>query len=137
MSEFISASSDSGISAIRILSKSVKFTIVSYLVSVLLLAVLTVVIVYTDVPEKISGPSVIAIKMFGAFLSAFLTSKSCETKGWLCGIVSGVVNILLLMVIGSLISNSHTPVSDNLTNLLFGGACGMIGGIIGVNFVKN
>ena len=137
LSEIISLSSESGINTIRIVLKSIKFIIISYLVSVLLLAALSVIIVYTDVPGKISAPAVTAIKLFGAFLSAILTSKSCQAKGWLCGLISGVLNLLILMFIGSLLTDSAVFATDNLTKLAIGGVCGMVGGIIGVNFGKN
>ena len=137
LSEIISLSSESGINTIRIVLKSIKFTIISYLVSVLLLAGLSVIIVYTDVPEKISAPAVTGIKLFGAFLSAFLTSKSCQARGWLCGLISGVLNIFILTAVGSLFTDYAVFASANLTKLGLGGICGMVGGIIGVNFGKN
>ena len=137
MSEIISVSSDSGTTTARIVMKCVKFTIVSYMVSMLLLAALAVIIVYTDVSEKISAPSIKGIKLFGAFLSALLTSKSCETKGWLCGALSGIFNIALLMVIGSFFVDSPVFITSNVVMLTFGGICGMVGGIIGVNLANN
>ena len=137
MSEIISVSSDSGTNTARFMLKCVKFTIVSYMVSVLLLAALAVIIVYTDVSEKISGPSIKGIKFFGAFLSALLTSKSCETKGWLYGVIAGMFNIALLMVIGSFFVDSPIFSASNIAMLALGGLCGMVGGIIGVNLADN
>jgi len=136
MSEIISVSASSDMGIARTSLKSLKFIIISYLISVILLAVLAVVIVYTDVSESISVPAVKSIKLFAAFLSAFLTSRSCNSKGWLCGIITGTINVALLIFIGTLLVDGSFFKKSNILLVAFGGICGMIGGIIGVNSGK-
>ena len=137
MSEIISVSAQPRAATARLALKCVKFTVMSYMVSIVLLAILAVVIVYTNVPETISAPAIKGIKLFSAFLTALLTTRSCSTKGWLFGMISGMFNIVLLMFFGSFFINSPIFVSSNIMTASLGGLCGMVGGIIGVNLGNN
>ncbi len=136
MSEIISASA-SDFSLFKLVLKALKFTIISYVVSVIFLAALAVLVVYTDVPEAVSAPAVKGIALFGAFLSAFLTSKATITRGWLCGAFTGFFNIFLLKLLGAAVLGAPIFASANIVMMAGGALCGMIGGIIGVNFGNN
>ena len=127
----------SGIYVGRTILKSVKFTVISYIMSIILLAVVAVIVVYTDVSEKISVPSVRVITLLGAFISALLTSKNSSSKGWLCGILTGAFNVAVLMSIGAFLTDASLFTKSNLILVSLGGMCGMIGGIIGVNLGDN
>ena len=107
MSEIFSASSNSGTTNSHIFFKAFKFTMISYVVSVILISVLAFIIVNTNVPQSISNPSVKGITLFGACLSALLTAKSCRTKGWLCGFFTGAFNVALLMFVGTLLVDAE------------------------------
>lgn len=137
MSEIVSASSSSGTNVINTVFRAIKFILISYIISVILLALLAVVIVYTDVSESIASPAVKLITVFGAFLSALLTSKSTETKGWLCGIITGSFNVLMLLILGMAIMGSVFFTAPNMSLVACGAVCGLVGGIIGVNLGSN
>ena len=53
MSEIISASSNSSTTNSHTFLKAIKFTLISYVISVVLIALLAVIIVYTDISQKI------------------------------------------------------------------------------------
>ncbi|MBO5742795.1 MAG: TIGR04086 family membrane protein [Clostridia bacterium] len=137
MSDVISATAGSGAGTIRILLKSVKFIILSYIISLILLLVLAFVIVYTDISETISGPAVNIITLSGAFISSLLTAKNLTSRGWLFGFVTGTFNIAFLFVAGTLFTSSAFFTVPRIMFMLYGGMCGAIGGIIGVNVGKN
>ena len=137
MSDVISVSTGSNTGVVRILLKSVKFIILSYVISFILLLVLALVIVYTDVSETISGPAVNIITLSGAFVSSFLTAGNLTSKGWICGFLSGMLNIMLLFAAGSLFTSSAFFTAHKMMFMLYGGICGAVGGIIGVNVGKN
>lgn len=133
MSETISVS-NSDTDIFKVVLKTVKFTLVSYVVSVILIAALAVLLVYTDMSEAVSAPAVKGITLFGAFLSAFLTAKTANAKGWLCGMFAGAFNIFALQLIGTAAFGAPLFVSSNFIMVALGAVCGMTGGIIGVNF---
>ena len=137
LSDIVSASSNSDTGIFTIVSKSLKFIFVSYIISIILLALLALIIVYTDVSEQIAGPSVKGITLFGAFLAAFLASKTTRVKGWLCGIFTGTLNIALLKLFGAALMGASLFETSNFIVLGGGALFGMIGGIIGVNFGDN
>ena len=137
MSDVISATAGSGAGTIRILLKSVKFIILSYIISLILLLVLAAVIVYTDISETISNPAVSIITLSGAFISSFLTAKNLTSRGWLFGFVTGIFNIAFLFALGTLLTSSAFFTVPKIMFMLYGGMCGAIGGIIGVNVGKN
>ena len=137
MSDVISVSTGSDAGTIRILLKSVKFIILSYIISFILLLVLAAVIVYTDVSETISNPAVNIITLSGAFVSSFLTAKNLTSRGWLFGFLSGLFNIAFLFAVGTFFTSSAFFTIPKTMFMLYGGMCGAIGGIIGVNVGKN
>ena len=130
MSEIISASSNSGTTNFRAFFKVIKFTIISYVVSVILISVLAVIIVYTNVPQSIANLSVKGITLFGAFLSALLVAKSHRTKGWLCGLFTGMFNVALLMFVGTILVDAVFFSKSTVSLILCGGISGILGGII-------
>lgn len=137
MSDIISVSAGSGAGTIRVLLKSVKFIILSYIISFILLLVLAAVIVYTNVSETISNPAVNIITLSGAFISSFLTAKNLTSRGWLFGFLSGLFNVAFLFAAGTLFTSSPFFTVPKIMFMLYGGICGAIGGIIGVNVGKN
>lgn len=137
MSEIISASSNSSTTNSHTFLKAIKFTLISYVISVVLIALLAVIIVYTDISQKISVPSVRGITLFGAFLSAVLTARTCKSKGWVCGFFTGLFNVALLMFIGTALISSSFFTKSNVFLAFCGGLSGMAGGILGVNLGNN
>ncbi len=137
MSDIISVSSVSGRSTARFVLKSLKFIFVSYIISVILLAVLALALVYTDFPESYSFPAVKIITIFGAFLSAFLSCRSITSLGYLCGLATGGANVIILLLIGQAFSSSPVFTMSNFALVAIAMLGGAVGGIMGVNIGKN
>ncbi len=133
MSEIISASSNSERSAFKVVLKALKFSIISYILSIILLAGLAIALVYTDMKESLAPSVVKGITLFGAFLSAYLTSRSASSKGWLRGAFAGVINILLLQLLGTAVASTPFVNATRVVMLVGGAVIGMIGGIFEVN----
>lgn len=136
MSETLSADSKHGSCKGAVILKAIKFIFISYLVSVILLAILAAVIVYTDVPGEAAAPSVKAVTLFGTLLSGFMMSFSIERRGWLYGFIIGLVNIIILLLAGMLIFGSGSVNMHTIIMLLCGGLCGAFGAIVGMNIRK-
>ncbi|MBQ6894488.1 MAG: TIGR04086 family membrane protein [Clostridia bacterium] len=137
MSDIISVSSGSGTGIFRVMLKGVKFSIISYVISFVLLLILAALIVYTNTPESICTPGVDAILLIGAFISAFLTARCLNSKGLLCGFFVGAFNIILLFGMGVLFTTAPFLTASKALFVLYGGIAGALGGIIGVNTGKN
>ncbi len=117
--------------------KGVKFVFISYIISIALIALVSAIVVFTDVPEAICVPSVKVITYFGAFLSSFLASRSLTEKGWIIGALIGGLYIAVLTLLGVAILGADIFTLNNLIMIGFGIIAGMAGGIVGVNTSKN
>jgi len=116
--------------------KGIKFIIISYITSLILIFTLTALIVYTDVPEGAGSIGVGIITFFGSFLSGLLFGRSTKRGGLLWGAIQGILNILGLFLLGFAIYGETGETSDMIIKILGGCICGAIGGIIGVNTGK-
>lgn len=137
MSDIISVSPGLAAGSKRTILKSLKFTFLSYIISLVLLAIVAALVVYTNIPESISGTAVSVITLFGAFLSSFLTCRGISSKGWLFGFLTGAFNIAFLFFLGTFLTSESLFTVSKLLFTLYGGLCGAAGGIIGVNLGKN
>ncbi len=117
----------------RKLLRMIKFIFISYVVSLMLIAVLSALVVYTDIPEKYAPAGVGIITYFACFLSGLMTAKASISKGWLVGGVSGVCNIIILAVIAMAIVGVGPFGTKLIFKLLIGAVCGAIGGMLGIN----
>ena len=116
--------------------KGIKFIIISYITSLVLIFAFTALIVYTDVPEEAGGIGVGIITFLGAFLSGLLFGRSTKRGGLLWGGIQGCLNILGLFVLGIALYGEIGETSDMILKVIIGCICGSIGGIIGVNTGK-
>lgn len=116
--------------------KTVKFILISYVLSVALIAVLSALTVYTDLPESASAPLVKIITFFGAFVSAFLNAGASGSRGWLFGALTGGLNIVILIILGTAFYGNNPFDASNAVSVLIGTAVGIFGGILGVNMKK-
>ncbi len=137
MSERVSTSSTSSATAVSALAKALKFIFISYIVSLALIMILAAVLVYTDIPESYSDTAIMIIELFAAFLSALLLAKNVGGKGWLCGFLTGGVNIIILLLLGSLLMNAPLFPNSALSRIACGALSGIVGGIVGVNLGDN
>jgi len=117
--------------------KGLKFIVVSYVLSVVLIAILSAVIVFTDISESCSTPCVKVITFIGVFASAYLLSRTSQSRGWLGGALTGGANIGLLIIIGTALNANNPFTLSNLVSVLIGCFVGSVGGICGINSKKN
>lgn len=102
--------------------------IVSAVVIILFAGVMTVV----DIPKSYAFPlSSIAMGM-GSFFGARYSAKKLKEKGYLCGLVIGLILFLLGTIVGIFVNGVQftalTPLRAIISILM-----GMIGGITGIN----
>ena len=116
--------------------KAIKFIIVSYLVSLILVFSLASLVVYTDVPESVGNVGVEVIAFLGAFICAFLLGRNLKRSGLIGGGVIGTFSILGLMLIGVAVYGEIANVADAVLKISGGFLSGAVGGILGVNTGK-
>ena len=118
------------------LLRTLKWVLISYVASAILLFVCAVLATSSVVPDSAARVMVILVTVLSIILAGFLTARSARRQGWISGMTAGLVYYLLLYLLGSLV----------LTNFAFGWAsfgmlaasavCGAFGGMLGVNILR-
>lgn len=108
-----------------------KTLFLSYLLTALLLLLLSLLLYRFSLSEKIVSAGITVIYVVANFLSGFLSGKREQTKRFLWGLLMGILYFVLLSAI-SLVVNADTVSlgSGFITTLILCCAGGMLGGML-------
>ncbi|NLM50124.1 MAG: TIGR04086 family membrane protein [Clostridiaceae bacterium] len=120
----------------RPVMKFAKSILTALIVSLALLVILSVIITYTSVPENAIGVSVDVISVFGVFLAGLLAARNVENKGWLYGLISGAIFMVLLLLIGYLVFDGVPFRNFNIFLVIMCLLSAVLGGMIGIGTKK-
>lgn len=118
------------------LLRILKNVALSYVATLILLLIFAFLFTYTEIPVDCVSPAVFVITLFSVMFSAVLTGRNAQEKGWLVGLMSGFVYMVILYILGSIF---FADISFNINGILMifcGMFFGAIGGIIGINNKK-
>ena len=104
---------------------------VSYLLSLLLLACLSVMLYQFHLPVSKASLGVYALYALSCFLGGFLAGKGQKSRRFFWGLLSGLLYFLILVLMTLLIKNKLTTDTSHLLQVL--GLCaagGMAGGML-------
>ena len=110
-----------------------KNLVVEFLLSIVLLVVLSVLLSTTDLSESVINPSIIFISAFSILLGSFLSSRKIKAKGIIIGALQGIFYMLTLYLISSFSSMNFSIGTESIVMIVVGIICGGLGGIVGVN----
>ena len=118
----------------------IKAIIKSFLISIVLtvgfIFILSIFLCYSNVSEKIVDSALIFIAAISILFGTFFMEKRIKEKGLIYGSLFGIIYMAILYLISSFISADFTIGIGSLVMMIFGIVAGCLGGIIGVNFVK-
>lgn len=95
-----------------------------------------ILLTYTNVSEKHLSLVITATSIISMAVAGFDMAKSSNTKGWLWGMIAGIIYALVLQIISCSVSHSIVLNSKTVFMFLLACASGTFGGIIGINFSK-
>lgn len=107
--------------------------VISYLVTIPTFIVFSLILTYTDFPEKLISPAVVITTVISIFTAGSSVTRSVKSRGWLNGGVVGLIYMIVLYFFSSLVLGSFGIDRYALTMILIGVLTGAIGGIVGVN----
>lgn len=110
-----------------------KNIVISYVITFILLIVLAFIITYSDIPQQWISPITFIITTISIVFASLLSGKRTSSKGWLTGIISGLLYMLILYIFGSLIFHNFHLGTNAQYMLISGAISGIAGGIIGIN----
>lgn len=118
------------------IKKILKGTLLSLLISLILVAILAVVVYFSNVSDRTVSAVIFAISCLSVFLGATILAKNIESRGLLNGLALAGVYFAILFVV-SLLANGSVALSfGNILRLLSILASGSLGGILGINTKK-
>ena len=110
----------------------IKGIVLGVLVNILLLLIFAAVILLADIDRAFAQPlSSIALGV-GGFAAAIYTAKKIGGKGYLVGLIIGLLSFVVVTLIG-LIINKNGLTKASVFRFIISFLSSVIGGIIGVN----
>lgn len=115
----------------------VKGVIISYIFLIFAFMALALFYTYTKMSSSVLDISTKLVGYAGVFLSGFFASAISKNRGWLHGFIAGILHTALRLSLGLIIFKTYVPASGFASTLLVSVAISVLGGILGVNAVKN
>jgi putative membrane protein (TIGR04086 family) len=106
---------------------------VSYLVTIPLFVVFSFILSRMEFPERYIDPVVLITTVISILAAGIMTSINLRNRGWMNGIVVGLVYMLILYLASSIVYGSFPVNRHVILMFLIGAITGTIGGIIGIN----
>lgn len=108
-------------------------TIIEFVLTIIMLFILSLLLSMTDLEEKVIEPAIIGITTFAILIGSFNISRKVKNKGFFIGIIQGIIYMLVLYLLSSFVSMDFSLGLRSLTMIGLGIFGGAIGGIVGVN----
>ncbi len=115
----------------------VKGVALTYILNIVFLLIYATILSFTDVSEATIPTVIFVISLLGVFISSSLTTIKIKENGLKYGAIIGLVYILILYLIGCTTSVGFSFTAYSLATIVFNIFIGMVGGVVGVNLVKN
>ena len=109
---------------------------IAYIVSLVLFMIYALLLANTNIPESTIPTSTFVISLISVFLGSSLAIIKIKENGMLNGGLVGLIYVLLIYVLGSIFVTGFGLNGYAFSMIIFNVLIGMIGGIIGVNMVK-
>lgn len=119
------------------ISAVIKGTAFAYVVLVFAFVVLALVYTYTPMADKSLEQVVGIIGKVSVFAAGFMSSAKAKQRGWLHGILAGLIYESVHFVLGYLVFKNHVASEGILQTLAVSAVIAVAGGIAGVNTKGN
>ena len=116
------------------LKRITKGTFLSIILTLILLAILSILLTYTNLKENLMTPMVIGITAISTLIGSVVSTRKIKAKGLLNGGLVGILYILIIYLLSSIVCDDFSLSMSSFILIIAAIFTGMIGGIIGVNF---
>ena len=114
-------------------SNIIKGVIVSIIFTLIFLFIFSIILTYTNVSEKLITPVIIVVTAISIFIGSSIGNSKLKKNGLLNGALIGGIYLLSIYLLSGIINHNFGVTMQSLIIIVLGMACGMFGGIIGVN----
>ncbi len=110
--------------------------LIGYAITCIIFIGYSILITYSSMQEGNLSLVVAVTSLISVIVAGFDAGRASLDKGWLWGILAGVLYFFVLITIGTWVNKGLYIDTRTLTLLLLSLAGGGLGGIIGINFRK-
>lgn len=114
-----------------------KGVIIAYIITLILIAVYSIILAYTNLPESTIPTCVVVITFVSVMLSSSLVLKKIKEKGLINGAIIGAIYLITIYILSSIFAVGFSVNTFSIVMLIFSILAGIIGGIVGVNLWLN
>ena len=111
----------------------VKGVIISIIFTLIFLFIFSVILTYTDISESFTTPVIIVITAISIFIGSSIGNLKMRKNGLLNGAIVGGIYLISIYFLSGIINHNFSMTIQSVIIIIAGMACGMLGGIIGVN----
>ena len=109
---------------------------ISYIISILMLMVYALLLAHTNLSEGTIPAVTFVISLISVLIGSSITMIKIRENGLMNGGFVGLFYIIILYLLSSIFSTGFGLNSYSFSMIVFNVLIGMIGGIIGVNMIK-
>jgi len=109
---------------------------IGYGFSLICFLILALLVTYTRLSEGIVPMVTQGIIIMGLTISGAGAAMRAKSKGWLYGIICGIIFIGIVVIVSWIAVDGFTFDKYVLSKVLLGVAVGAIGGMIGINLIR-
>lgn len=108
-----------------------KSLIFSYIVTILLLLLLTLLVYKAGFTEKMVSIAMIGVYVIATFFAGFLVGKKMQNRKFLWGLLMGAVYFLILLLVSLVVNRETGGLGDSVaTTFVLCAGGGMLGGML-------
>lgn len=113
-----------------------KGSVIGIVITVIVLFVFALLLAYTNMPEKVITPVVIATSCISILVGSMMSSIKIKKQGLINGGCVGAIYIIVIYLLSSIIQKNFGLNSNAIIMILASVLAGCLGGIIGVNLKR-
>ena len=113
-----------------------KGIVISFILTLILLFIFSIILTYTQIPESTIGPVMIIITVISILIGSSISTIKIRKNVIINGGIIGMIYILILYLFSSMFETGFSVNIYSIIMIVFSIIAGMIGGIVGVNIKK-
>jgi putative membrane protein (TIGR04086 family) len=113
-----------------------KSVMIGYIFSLICFIILALLVTFTSLSDSIAPSITQVVIIMGLAITGANAAMKSKAKGWLYGIITGVVYIVILLLISWVAIDGFTFDKYALAKVGLGVVVGAIGGMIGINMTR-
>lgn len=111
----------------------VKGVIISFVSTLILLFIFSIILTYSSISENIITPTIIIITAISIFIGSTIANLKMNKNGLLNGALIGGIYLIIIYIISSIINQQFSLTLHSIIMIISSIICGMFGGILGIN----